>query len=308
MIRVAVAVTEVGPAAAAGDFFTALELGTALTERFGWQVEYRPREAWYDLRGVQLLLVLLPDYELGKIQGAESDLVRLGWARNWFEAWGTLPWLKEYDRVLASSVAGLRFLSEQSGRLGTLFRIATNPDRFGLARQRSSPKWEVVFTGSFWGTRRDIIPSMLALQGSCRFGLFGKNWEQVSEVAGWHQGFLPYAELPELYQQSLLVIDDANHVTKTWGAANSRVFDALAAGCLVISNSQSVSEEVFGGKLPVYRDPLHLKQLVTHFLHSAQDRETLVSHLRQKVLKEHTYAHRAWQLEFVLKQLKPEWF
>ena len=149
---------------------------------------------------------------------------------------------------------------------------------------------------------------MLELQVSWRFGLFGKNWERVPEVAAWHQGFLPYAELSELYQQSLLVVDAANHVTKTWGAANSRVFDALAAGCLVISNSQSVSEEVFGGKLPVYRDPVHLKQLVTHFLHSAQDRETLVSHLRQKVLKEHTYAHRAWQLEFVLKQLKPEWF
>jgi len=121
---------------------------------------------------------------------------------------------------------------------------------------------------------------MLELQVSWRFGLFGKNWERVPEVAAWHQGFLPYAELSELYQQSLLVVDAANHVTKTWGAANSRVFDALAAGFLVISNSQSVSEEVFGGKFPVYRDPIHLKQLVTHFLHSAQDRETLVSHLR----------------------------
>ena len=69
-----------------------------------------------------------------------------------------------------------------------------------------------------------------------------------------------------LYQQSLLVLDDANHVTKTWGAANSRVFDALAAGCLVITNSQSVSDEVFDGELPVYRDPMHLKELVDHFL------------------------------------------
>jgi hypothetical protein len=40
-----------------------------------------------------------------------------------------------------------------------------------------------------------------------------------------------------VYRQAAIVIDDANHVTKTWGAANSRVFDALAAGCLVITNS-----------------------------------------------------------------------
>lgn len=66
-----------------------------------------------------------------------------------------------------------------------------------------------------------------------------------------YRGFVKYDELPSVYAQSRLVIDDANHQTKTWGAANSRVFDALAAGCLIITNSQSVSDEVFGDLLPV---------------------------------------------------------
>ncbi len=39
LIKLAFAVTEVGPEAAASDYFTALEFGTALESRFGWQVE-----------------------------------------------------------------------------------------------------------------------------------------------------------------------------------------------------------------------------------------------------------------------------
>ena len=83
---------------------------------------------------------------------------------------------------------------------------------------------------------------------------------------------------------------------------------AEAAGCLVITNSQSVSDEVFDGELPVYRDPMHLKELVDHFLNTTNEREALTSRLRQQVLREHTYAHRAKQLGFHLKRLRPEWF
>jgi hypothetical protein len=49
----AFAVTETGPEAAAGDYFTAIELGAALQARFGWQIDYRSKgEGWYDLAGV----------------------------------------------------------------------------------------------------------------------------------------------------------------------------------------------------------------------------------------------------------------
>jgi len=56
-IRLAFAVTETGPAAAAGDYFTALELGTALSARYGCEVEYLPKgESWYALADVDVLV------------------------------------------------------------------------------------------------------------------------------------------------------------------------------------------------------------------------------------------------------------
>jgi spore maturation protein CgeB len=101
--------------------------------------------------------------------------------------------------------------------------------------------------------------------------------------------------LPGVYRQAAIVIDDANHVTKAWGAANSRVFDALAAGCLVITNSESVSVEVFNGELPVYRSNDDLVQLVSHYANDHASRTRLQERLRSVVLAKHCYAHRAFE-------------
>jgi hypothetical protein len=49
---------------------------------------------------------------------------------------------------------------------------------------------------------------------------------------------VPYTRLPELYRAARVVLDDSNHVTKHWGSVNSRVFDALATGTLVVTNGR----------------------------------------------------------------------
>ena len=95
-----------------------------------------------------------------------------------------------------------------------------------------------------------------------------------------------------VYRQAAIVIDDA----KTWGAANSRVFNALAAGCLVITNSESVSQDVFAGVLPVYNSNEELVQLLTKYVNDPEGRATLQQRLRQQVLAKHGYMQRAFEL------------
>ena len=57
-------------------------------------------------------------------------------------------------------------------------------------------------------------------------------------------------------------------------------FDALAAGCLVITNSESVSQDVFSGDLPVYKSNAKLVQLLTKFVNDPDGRATLQHRLR----------------------------
>jgi hypothetical protein len=295
-LRVAFAVTEVGEDAAAGDLFTAMELGAALAQRFGWQVDYRPcGDAWYGLAGVDVVVAMVDDFDPRCIHGSHPGLVKLAWARNWFERWCEREWSGSFDLYLASSQLSARYISGRLGKLASVLRIGTNPQRFNVEGRQPVPTLDYVFTGSYWGSDRDVASALGALSMKLRGAIYGKGWHAHPHLARLDKGFVCYADLPDVYRRAAIVIDDANHVTKAWGAANSRVFDALAAGCLVITNSESVSDEVFNGELPVYRSNADLVQLVSHYANDHVSRTKLQERLRTQVLAKHCYAHRAFE-------------
>lgn len=302
VIRIAFAVTETGQDAAAGDYFTALELGTALSGRYGCDVEYLPEgESWYALEGVDVLIAMREDFDVRLIRQAKSSLLTVAWARNWFERWCEQPGMSSYSAVLASSRQAAHWMSTRLGRLVGTLRIATNVERFGQLLRPEADEYDFVFSGSYWGSQRDIDSALRLLEPGFRGAIFGRHWEAVPELAHWYRGFVPYAGLPDIYRRTTVVIDDANHVTKDWGAANSRVFDALAAGCLVITNSQTVSDEVFAGELPVYVGADELQDALTYYLANPDVRSSLVERLRSRVLREHGYAQRAVALYSLLQ-------
>lgn len=304
-LKLAFAVTETGPEAAAGDYFTALELGTALQERYGWQIDYRPKgDGWYDLAGVDVLVAMVEDYELPAIRHAAPGLITIAWARNWFERWCEHPWITDYSLLLASSRRATDYMSQRTGKLARLLRIATNPVRFNTDQRPATPTLDYVFTGNFWQAQRDIVAALAAVPKHLRGAIYGKHWGQMPDLVHLNRGFVPYGQLHEVYRQAAIVIDDANHVTKDWGAANSRVFDALAAGCLVITNSQSVSVEIFEGQLPVYERPEDIPVLLDYFLNNMETRTRLTAKLRSMVLSRHCYAHRAFEFDLQLKLLQ----
>ena len=70
-----------------------------------------------------------------------------------------------------------------------------------------------------------------------------------------------------------IVIDDANHVTAPWGSVNSRVFDALAAGALVISNGHLGVAETFGAAFPTFSTAADLRTLLKHYLDNDDKRK-----------------------------------
>ena len=168
-LKLAFAVTEVGPEAAAGDYFTAQELGDALESRYGWQIEYRPKgRSWYELAGVDVLVVMVDGYKLRDIQDASPHLVTLAWARNWFERWCKRPWIGEYDLLLASSRQAVDCMSQHTGKPVRLFRIATNTKRFNTADRPAHPTLDYLFTGSYWQSERDIVAALSILRSDCQ--------------------------------------------------------------------------------------------------------------------------------------------
>jgi spore maturation protein CgeB/GT2 family glycosyltransferase len=301
-LTAAFAVTESTPAAAAGDFFAASELAAACRNEFGWKIRYLSRQnEWYDLEGVDVLVVLIDSYEPSKIRQTKPDLVKVAWMRNWFERWASRPDFDHYDLYFCSSTKSARWLREAHRKPAWVFPLATNPHSFAQHRPDSSLSSDYCFTGSYWRTEREIETAVQPqkLEGY-KFAVFGKGWETHPTFGAYAKGFRPYSEMPVVYSSTRVVVDDANSVTKEWGSVNSRVFDALVAGALVITNGAVGSAEIFDGELPTYRSPDELQSLLNRYLGDEKQRRRLVARLQERVLARHTYRHRARTLKRIL--------
>lgn len=310
-LTVAMAVTEEGPQATAGDYFTAMELANSL-KKMGYQIKYLSRRGkadWYNVgMETDVLISFLDAYDIGSIHHAKNDLVKIAWTRNWFERWCEREYFNQFDIVLASSILACTYVDAHSRHKSILFPIASNSGSF-FSKAEDVPAEEArkyhsdyVFTGSYWNAKRDIIDYLEpeALPYICR--IFGANWENVERLKDYACGFVPYADMPKVYRNTKIVIDDANSATKSFGAVNSRVFDALASGVLVLTNGILGAEETFSGMLPSFDSKEQLREKLIYYLENDKEREELAAKLQAFVLKNHTYDVRAERLREILEE------
>ncbi len=287
---VAITLTQDDPDLGWGDWYTAHELGDAFS-RAGWQVVYAERheDRWYDLPDdVSLVISLLDAFDVSRLS---SPAVTVAWIRNWTDRWLDQPWIGAYDVLVPSSAISAGMIEERLGRTSSVIPLASNPDRFFPGPKSPTYASDYVFTGNFWGQGREVIDQII-VDADERFLIFGKNWHKVPRVQRFWRGFLEYDALPDVYRSATITIDDTAGPTLPYGAINSRVFDALASGSLVLTDNTLGSAEVFGGLLPTYSSRDELRALLDKYLHDEVARDELVGQLRSTVLESHTYDKR----------------
>lgn len=310
-LTIGLVVTENNMATTVGDFFTAMELGNSL-KKLGYSIKYLARKDkhdWYDIgKEVDVIISFLDIYNINKIYNYRDDLIKIAWARNWFSRWCEREFFESFDIVLASSVAACDYIEKHSSKRAILFPIATNTERFNPINKpklndEEKKKFisDISFTGSYWNVQREIIgylKNIKDLPYKCK--IFGANWENVEELKEYAEGFTVYENMPKIYYNTKIVIDDANHVTKDYGAVNSRVFDALATGTLVLTNNILGAKETFEGLLPAFENEDDFYKKITYFMENDIKRMELADKLQKFVLENHTYDIRAMQLKKIL--------
>jgi O-antigen biosynthesis protein len=291
-LRLAFAVTQASDEAKAGDFFTALELADALRTKFGWEVVF-VRHTVTQLPDVDVVVAMRHEFDLSNIAQASPGLIAVAWVRNRVEQWLAAPSFSGYHLVLCASQAGCEAIRAATGRECVLMPIATNESRFRPGVTRDGEAVDVVFTGNFWGVDREALNALDLNDVGGSFAIFGNGWEEQGRWPKYWRGALPYQDLPAVYDSAKIVLDDSHPVTRDWGMMNSRVFDALAAGSLVVTNCLGGSNELFAGQLPSFTDARQLRSLLQFYLTHEEERRALVAKLRQQVLEHHTYSRRA---------------
>jgi GT2 family glycosyltransferase len=99
---------------AAGDIMTAHEFGDSVERVLGWTVRYLGQPDWYDLRGVDMVIAMLPQYNPLKIIYKKSTLVKIAWPHDWSSRRANEnPGFGLFDLILSSSEKGKTYLEAQ---------------------------------------------------------------------------------------------------------------------------------------------------------------------------------------------------
>jgi hypothetical protein len=178
-------------------------------------------------------------------------------------------------------------------------------------------KVDYLFSGSYFHNYREIMsfdPSHFLISNYTG-RVAGENWNRISHklLPAFNSivlNRLPYEVIRHSYKYVKVVIDDANHVTKPFGSTNSRVFDAVVSGAMVVSNGWHGMEEVFGAalqkrglKLPVYSSISELYELLSYYLSNNEIRRDTVEVMREVIMKHHTYKQRAEDMVLALGEV-----
>jgi O-antigen biosynthesis protein len=283
-----------------GDWYSGHEIGDAL-QAIGWRVTYiqRKGDAWYELpQDLEYVLSLMDPFDLRRVP---DHVTTIAWIRNWTERWLERPWFDRADVLLVSSAGSAELIERGTGRSTVRFPLAVNPRRFYPQPPVERLATDYVFTGNWWGKDRDIQQALSPREGE-QLAIYGKDWEKVEEFAPYAHGEIAYAELPAVYASAKLVLDDTQGPTLPYGAVNARVFDALAAGTLALTNCESGVRELFDEEYPVWSSRETLRARLDELLADEGRRDALVRRYRETILTKHTYAHRAAQLRKVLTE------
>ncbi len=295
-VQIGFVVTENRDATLAGDFFTARELAEAMSRELP-QAEFRfiqpEKNGKIDLSGIDVAIIMRDDFSPQTFANQSLTCHIVYWVRNWFDRFLESEHWHHADDVWCSSLTECRKFERVTGRAARFLPIATNWKKFSEASSDADYASDYCFTGSNWGVRREIQQNVLPDTINAKFKVFGNGWGGDRTLKQYWFGALPYSEMPHVYASTRIVVDDANHVTVETGSVNSRVFDAIAAGALPLTNGALGSQEIFGGVLPVYSTSQELRLLLETYLGHEEQRKSKVAQLQQIVMDRHTYEHRA---------------
>lgn len=187
--------------------------------------------------------------------------------------------------------------------------LGVDIERFsGLPQDRY--RADVVFLGSGGVGNKDPKTTHHYLDPAKRFdfGLWGSNWshEYWAQLNGhdrgtndWHRfwrGPLPVGDEAALYASARVVLGYHEDGQRQWGMWNNRVFEALAAGALLISDEAAGLVDEFGDAVVTTRGGEESAVQIERFLRDPRGRRRRGDIGRGLVTQGYTYHHAAARL------------
>ena len=200
---------------------------------------------------------------------------------------------ERYDHVFVASDQFADVMAEQVAVPVTSLHQATDPERFRPLP--GGPHHELLFVASSRKVRRRIVDDLAGTTHD--LAIFGRDWTPDLIDQRFVKGeVVPNTELARYYGAADIVLNDHWDDMRIEGFISNRLYDALACGAFVISDSVHGIDAEFDGAVPTYRSRPDLEPLISRYLNDPEERRRLAVHGRAVVLERHTFDHRVQAL------------
>ncbi len=273
-----------------GDLFVASGLGRYLRRR-QLRVGYRDQRNWYQTSpGAGWVVAMLPAFRPSRLPTGSRVI---GWARSEFMNWLTHPELDRFDAIFCSSPAAAAELEQFFAGPVHVLPIGVDLELFQPDPDPTEHRVGVVSTVNQWGREREVYRALRSRPIDFSLRIHGQSVGLPPELARFDQGPVHFFELPRVYWGARIVLDDFNRTTVGWGAVNSRVFEAIAAGALPVTNSDRGLDSLGLAEVPTYSALEELNPLVDRLLGDPEGMKDLVGKLSAVVSERHSFEARA---------------
>ena len=169
---------------------------------------------------------------------------------------------------------------------------AVNPKKFHPTGE-TAIQFQVCLAASWSPQREELVNTLI--RGGISIAVFGEDWGQSAErspdVYARYMGSIKHGELNDLFNRSMVQMN----LTMEQGitSLNMRVFEVGAAGhALLITDSKEDLETL---KIPAirYTNLLQIAPIIKNMLLMPAQRSQAIHALRERIVAEHTYTHRA---------------
>jgi spore maturation protein CgeB len=206
----------------------------------------------------------------------------------------------EYDLVLSNSEGGIPRLLELGARRAEPLFWAIDPELF--APRPVEKEYDVFFYGYGDKFRREWMRELVGEPSrrlpDARFALGGEDFHGDIGRAGI-EGVIPYNAFPRAISAARVNLNVTRRAhASVSGSSTVRPFELAACGAAIVSNPHEGIERWFepGRELLVVEDADEATEAYRALLADPAQAEELGRCARERVLEEHTYAHRARRL------------
>ena len=114
--------------------------------------------------------------------------------------------------------------------------------------------------------------------------------------------YIPNNVLNQYYSSAKIVLNDHRPDMKSYGFINNRIYDATAAGALVISDYIPEIEEIYQGCVPTYKTKEELAYLLNYYLTHEDKRQQKALCAQEITLKNFTHTEIAKKILHLAKE------